>query len=491
MSAKRPNILYIMTDDHGTGGLSCYGSKINTTPNLDRIAQGGMRLDNCYVTYSLCSPSRATILTGKYAHVNGQTSIGGHIFDGSQPTFPKLLQESGYQTAMIGKWHLHSMPTGFDHYSVMWNQGRYFDPDFIEESECGPVWKKTKGYSTDIVVDKCLDWLTGREADKPFMLLCHFKSPHYNWEPDDKHKDMYKDEVIPQPETFNHQYDENGPTEDLQVKLETVHEQWKITHWDPMPQGLSMQEQKERNFQLFIKDYLRCVASVDDNVGRLLDYLDAEGLADDTVVVYTSDNGMFQGEHGWVDKKMMYEESLRVPFLVRYPQAIEAATHSTELVTNCDYAPTILDYAGVDIPEDIQGKSLVPVFGGETPDDWRGAFYYQHWDTGPNGQLANCGVRTKDHKLIWYHHNCDHYQLFDVNNDPLEINDIHGDPAYAEIAADMKALLAQERANVGLTDALEARIFNGEGGAEARREMQAIPQRVTENTQRLAQNTGQ
>ena len=179
MSQKRPNILYIMTDDHGAGGLSCYGSKINQTPNLDRIADGGMRLDNCYVTYSLCSPSRATILTGKYAHINGQASIGGHIFDGSQPTFPKLLQASGYETALIGKWHLHSMPTGFDHYSVMWNQGRYFDPDFIEESECGPVWKETKGYSTDIVVDKCLDWLQGRESEKPFMLLCHFKSPHY------------------------------------------------------------------------------------------------------------------------------------------------------------------------------------------------------------------------------------------------------------------------------------------------------------------------
>ena len=491
MSEKRPNILYIMTDDHGTGGLSCYDSKINQTPNLDRIAHGGMRLDNCYVTYSLCSPSRATILTGKYAHVNGQASIGGHVFNGSQPTFPQLLRASGYQTAVIGKWHLHSMPTDFDHYSVMWNQGSYFDPDFIEESECGPVWKKTKGYSTDIVVDKCLDWLAGREAGKPFMLLCHFKSPHYNWEPDNKHKDMYRDEVIPEPETFNHEYDENGPTEQLQVKLETVHEQWKVTHWNPMPQGLCMQEQKERNYQLFIKDYLRCVASVDDNVGRLLDYLDREGLTDDTVVMYTSDNGMFQGEHGWVDKKMMYEESLRVPFLVRYPRAISAATNSTDLVTNCDYAPTILEYAGVDVPEDIQGRSLVPVLGGETPEDWRGVFYYQHWDTSPDGELANCGVRTKDYKLIWYNHNNDHYQLFDVNNDPLEVDDVHADPEYAEIAADMKALLAQERANVGLTDALEARIFNGEGDAEARREMQAIPRRVTENTERLAQIAGE
>ena len=482
---KRPNIVYIMTDDHGTGALSCYGSQINQTPNLDRIANGGMRLDNCYVTYSLCSPSRAAILTGKYAHINGQTSIGGHVFDGSQQTFPKLLQEAGYQTAIIGKWHLHSMPTGFDHYSVMWNQGSYFDPDFIEESEHGPVWTKTKGYSTDIVVDKCLDWLDTRNEEDPFMLLCHFKSPHYNWEPDEKHKDMYKDETIPEPETFNHRFDEgSGPSEALQVKLETVHEQWKITHWDPMPEGLSMQEQKERNFQHFIKDYLRCVASVDDNVGRLLDYLDEQGLAENTVVMYTSDNGMFQGEHGWVDKKMMYEESLRVPFLVRYPEAIATGSHSTDLAICCDYASTILDYAGVEIPSDIQGRSLVPVFAGETSRDWRSAFYYQHWDINPDGELANCGVRTKDFKLIWYNHNYDHYQLFDVNKDPMEVNDVYGDPDYAEARDTMRDLLRQKRENVGLTDELESQIFNS-GGQEARQQMNAILKMLEENTAKL------
>ncbi|MYF17329.1 MAG: sulfatase-like hydrolase/transferase, partial [Gemmatimonadetes bacterium] len=339
MPDKRPNILYIMTDDHGTGALSCYGSQINHTPNMDRIAHGGMRLDNCYVTYSLCSPSRASILTGKYAHLHGQTSIGGNIFDGTQQTFPRLLQDAGYQTAIIGKWHLHSIPTGFDHYSVMWNQGSYFDPRFIEPGEHGPVWKESRGYSTDLVTDKCLNWLKDRDTEQPFMLLCHFKSPHYNWEPDEKHETMYQDETISEPETFDHNFgDSPVPPEALQVKLETVHEQWNITHWDAMPEGLSMQQQKHRNYQYFIKDYLRCVASVDDNIGRLLDYLDEQDLVENTIVAYTSDNGMFQGEHGWVDKKMMYEESLRVPFLIRYPREIAAGTHTNDMVINLDYA---------------------------------------------------------------------------------------------------------------------------------------------------------
>lgn len=397
MADRRPNILFIMTDDHGIGALSCYGSAINETPHLDRIANGGMRLDNSYVTYSLCSPSRAAILTSKYAHLNGQTSIGGTFFDGSQQTFPKLLRQAGYQTAVVGKWYLHSIPTGFDHYSVMWNQGSYFDPAFIEPSEQGPVWKDTQGYSTDLVVDKCLDWLGGRDADKPFVLLCHFKSPHYTWEPDEKHKTMYAGETIPEPETFDHDFgDSPVPPEALQVRLETVHEQWNIRHWDPMPKGLSIEEQKRRNYQYFIKDYLRCVASVDDNVGRLLDYLDAGGLSENTIVVYTSDNGMFQGEHGWTDKKMMYEESLRVPSLIRYPQEITAGTINSDLVINLDYAPTFLEYAGLPVPEDMQGRSLVSLLTGKTPNDWRTIFYYQHFDIQPDGELANCGVRTKD-----------------------------------------------------------------------------------------------
>ncbi|MDP6040541.1 MAG: DUF4976 domain-containing protein, partial [Candidatus Latescibacteria bacterium] len=310
--------------------------------------------------------------------------------------------------------------------------------------------------------------------------------PHWTWEPDEKHMDMYRDETVSEPETFNHTFgDSPVPPEALQINLATVHEKWNITRWGSMPEGLSMQEQKERNFQCFIKDYLRCVASVDDNVGRLLDYLDEQGLTEDTIVVYTSDNGMFQGEHGWVDKKMMYEESLRVPFLVRYPQEIAEGSHSTDLVTNCDYAPTLLEYAGVDVPADIQGRSLVPVLAGEAPEDWRSVFYYQHWDTSPDGELANCGVRTKDFKLIWYNHNYDHYQLFDVNKDPSEVNDIYGDPDYAETVEEMKALLRQERERVGVTDEVEESIFNGDGLNSARERMNAIVQMLDENTARL------
>ena len=490
MATRRPNILYIMTDDHGTGALRCYGSRINQTPNLDRIAHGGMRLDKCYVTYSLCSPSRASILTGKYAHLHGQTSIGGNIFDGSQQTFPQLLQAAGYQTAIVGKWHLHSIPTGFDHYSVMWGQGAYFDPKFIEPSAHGPVWKESRGYSTDLVVDKCLDWLAGCAPDKPFLLLCHFKSPHYNWEPDEKHEAMFQDETIPEPETFDHAFgDSPVPPEALQVKLETVHEQWNITHWDEMPAGLSIAEQKRRNYQYFIKDYLRCVASVDDNVGRLLDYLDERGLTDNTVVVYTSDNGMFQGEHGWVDKKMMFEESLRVPFLIRYPGEIAAGSHADELAINLDYAPTLLEYAGQSVPADIQGRSLLPVLSGNAPADWRTAFYYQHFDIHSDGELANCGVRTEEFKLIWYNHNYDHYQLFDLKNDPSETRDVSEDPEYASTVRDMKALLQSERAKAGLTDALEDQIFNSENIPQTRNQMNALLAMIDANT-RKAEGAG-
>ena len=272
---------------------------------------------------------------------------------------------------------------------------------------------------------------------------------------------MYRDEVMPEPPTFNHRYSEPVPPNALQVKLETVHDQWKITHWEPMPEGLSLQEQKERNFQYFIKDYLRCVASIDDNVGRLLDYLDAEGLSENTIVSYTSDNGMFQGEHGWVDKKMMYEESLRVPFMVRFPGRIEAGSHCSDLVINLDYAPTFLEYAGLPIPDDVQGRSAVPVLSGNTPDDWRSVLYYQHFDTSPDGELANCGVRTKEHKLIWYNHNYDNYQLFDVSKDPSEVNDVFNHPDFTDVADRMKNLLFQERQHAGLTDEMETRIFSG------------------------------
>ncbi len=486
---KRPNILYIMTDDHGTGGLSCYGSKVNQTPNMDRIANEGLRLDNCYVTYSLCSPSRAAILTGKYAHKNGQTSIGGNVFDGSQQTFPSLLRGAGYETAIIGKWHLHCVPNWFDYYSVMWQQGSYFDPKFIEESEEGPVWKANIGYSSDLVVDKCLDWLDRkRNSEKPFMLLCHFKSPHYNWEPDEKHQAMYEDLTMPEPESFDHSFGSPVPPERLQVKLETVHEQWKITHWDDMPEGMSPQEQKKWNYQRFLKDYLRCVASVDDNIGRLLKYLDEQGLTENTVVVYTSDNGMFQGEHGWVDKKMMYEESLRVPFLIRYPKLISPGTTSNGLVTNCDYAPTFLELAGEEVPEDIQGTSFVRLLDGDVPEDWRSVFYYQHFDTSPDGELANCGVRMQEFKLIWYNHNFDNYQLFDLRKDPYEMNDVYGDPEYAPKAEEMKSLLHRERERIGLTDEVEDRIFSGEGSADARRQIGEIVEMIDANSARLEGN---
>jgi len=342
LSGNRPNIVFIMPDDHAAHALSCYGSKINKTPNLDRIAEEGIRFNNCFCTNSICAPSRAVILTGKYSHLNGVTD-NRVKFDGSQQTFPKLLQKAGYQTAMIGKWHLKSEPTGFDYWNVLPGQGVYHNPTMIEMGQR----KKYTGYVSDIITDHCLKWLKERKGSKPFCLMYQHKAPHRRWEPAKRYAKLYEDVDIPLPETFNDDY----KTRSAAATAATMTIERHLTRSDVKmnpPKGLAGQALKRWKYQRYIKDYLRCVASVDDNVGRFLDYLDAAGLTENTVVIYTSDQGFFLGDHGWFDKRFMYDESLRMPLLVRYPKEIKPGSVNDDIVLASPSPPTcrVAPFAG-------------------------------------------------------------------------------------------------------------------------------------------------
>lgn len=451
-TSRRPNVLFIMSDDHAAHAIGAYGSRINETPHLDRLANEGMRLDNCFCTNSICAPSRATILTGTYNHINGVKTLGDNL-DGRQVTFPKLLQAAGYQTAMIGKWHLghggHYDPTGFDDWSVLPEQGDYYDPEFIERDAA----RTYEGYVTDIITDKSLDWIRGRDPDRPFLLMCHHKAPHRHWEPDEKHKHLYEHIDIPEPPTFNDDYATRSQAA-VQAKMR-IDDLNELDTKGPPPEGLSPEEVRKWKYQRYIKDYLRCIASIDDNVGRMLDFLDASGLADDTIVVYTSDQGFFLGDHGWFDKRFMYEESLRMPFLIRYPREIAPGSVGEAMALNADFAPTFLDYAGLPKHERMQGESLRPMLGGEAPNDWRTAMYYRYWMhlDGCHEVYAHYGIRTHRHKLIYYYAQAlgttdsrdesrpAEWECFDLEADPYELNNVYGDPAYAGIVAELKARL--------------------------------------------------
>jgi len=463
-AVKRPNIIFIMTDDHASHAMSCYGSKINKTPNLDRIAQGGMRYDNCFCTNSICAPCRAVILTGKHSHINGVID-NRKTFDGSQQTFPKLLQKAGYQTAMIGKWHLKTDPTGFDYWNVLPGQGTYYNPAMKEMGQ----QKKYTGYTTDIITDHALKWLKGRNKDKPFCLMYHHKAPHRAWEPGPKHLTMYDDVTMPEPKTLFDDYSGRGRAakeQDMSIEKTMNARDLKLTP----PRNLTPKQKKLwdaaynpknnafRNanltgktlvrwkYQRYIKDYLRCIASVDDNVGRLLDYIDTSGLAENTIVIYTSDQGFYLGDHGWFDKRFMYEESLRMPLLVRYPREIKAGSVNTDLVQNLDFAPTFLDFAGVPVPADMQGRSIRSLLGGKTPRSWRKSIYY-HYHEYPavHSVKRHYGVRTNRYKLIHFYYDIDEWELYDLEKDPDEIKNVLADPAYADIGKDLKAELKRLR----------------------------------------------
>ena len=369
MPDERPNILFIMSDDHAAHALSCYGSRINKTPNLDRIADEGMRFDNVFCTNSICTPSRAAILTGTYNHINGVTTLSTPM-DNTLPTFVKDLKASGYQTGVFGKWHLGQgaahEPTGFDDWAVLPGQGLYHNPTFIFKGSEGSSRRPVKGYVTDLITDMSLDFLRARDLEKPFFLMCHHKAPHREWEPDEKHAGMYLDEDIPEPETLYDDY-ANRASAAAAAKMRVGPHMNRTDIKAEIQYDLPEMELRKWAYQRYIKDYLRVVASIDDNVGRLLDYLDEVGLAENTVVVYTSDQGFFLGDHGWYDKRFMYEESLRMPYIMRYPKGIEAGGVNDDMILNVDFAPTYLELAGLPAPEAMQGKQLRAAAG------WRDA----------------------------------------------------------------------------------------------------------------------
>jgi arylsulfatase A-like enzyme len=464
-ASTRPNIVFIMSDDHAAHAMSCYGSRINRTPHLDRIAEGGMRLDRCFCTNSICTPSRAAILAGTHNHVNGVTTLSTPM-DNRLLTFPKVLRQAGYQTAMFGKWHLGlgaaHCPAGFDDWAVFPGQGRYHNPEFIFPGPDGGVSRTIKGYATDLVTDLCLDWLRRRDRNSPFCLLCHHKAPHRPWYPDEKHAHLFLNEDIPEPDTLYDDYANRAAAAAAATMRVGVH----MTVTDlkcEMPTGFSEHDLRKWAYQRYIKDYLRVIASVDDNVGRLLDYLDREGLADNTVVVYTSDQGFFLGDHGWYDKRFMYEESLRMPFVLRYPREVKPGSVNDDIVTNVDFAPLFLDLAGAAIPAEFQGRSFRPLLQGRTPADWPDAMYYRYWMHGSKDHnvAAHYGIRTKTHKLIYYYadplgqpgatgERCEpEWELFDLEADPRELRNVIREPAYARIAFDLKRRLHELQQQVG------------------------------------------
>ena len=461
---KRPNIIFIMTDDHASHALSCYGSKINKTPNLDRIANEGMLFKNSFCTNSICAPCRAVILTGKYSHLNGVTD-NRQRFDGSQQTFPKLLRKAGYKTAMIGKWHLKTDPTGFDYWNVLPGQGAYYNPAMKEMGQ----QKKYTGYVTDIITNHALKWLKGLEPGEPFCLMYQHKAPHRRWEPGPKHLTMYDNVTMPEPDNLFDDYSNRGRAakeQDMSIAKTMTPNDLKLTP----PRGLTPEQQKlwdaaygpkneafkkanlqgkelvRWKYQRYIKDYLRCIASVDDNVGRVLDYLDESGLAENTVVFYTADQGFYLGDHGWFDKRFMYEESLRMPLMVRCPKHIKAGSTSDEIVLNLDFAPTFLQIAGVEAPADMQGESIAPILQGNTPGNWRKSMYYHYYEyPGAHSIKKHYGVRTGRYKLIHFYYNIDEWELYDLAKDPREMNNIYGDASYADTVKELKAELKRLR----------------------------------------------
>jgi arylsulfatase A-like enzyme len=479
---RRPNILFIYTDDHSTAAVGAYGSLINATPNIDRLAAEGMLFGSAFCTNGICAPARAVVLTGLHSHKNGVPDNGAR-FDGSQTTFPQLLQAAGYDTALIGKWHLKSDPTGFDHWEVLPGQGHYYAPDF--DSAAGR--RRIEGYATEITTDLALEWLDGREdQDRPFLLMCQHKAPHRSWMPGPAQHELLVDEQIPEPVTLfddhsgqgtaareqemsiaHHMYDVHDlkliPNEQEAAELEGP-DKWADTLLDRMTSEqrtawdaayVPIDETYDRDpptgdelvswkYQRYIKDYLRCISSVDDNVGRMLDWLEENDLADNTIVVYSSDQGFFLGEHGWYDKRFMYEPALRLPLIVRWPGVTEPGTRDDHLVQNLDLAQTFLDAAGVAAPQSMQGASLLPLLAGADPDDWRESIYYEYFEKGVHNVQPHHGVRTARHKLMRFP-GLDEWELYDLELDPHEMTSVHDDPAYAAVRAELEQELQRLR----------------------------------------------
>ncbi|MGC6564073.1 MAG: sulfatase [Akkermansiaceae bacterium] len=470
-AAERPNIVFIFTDDHCEQALSAYDPSRMTTPHMDRLAKEGMLFDRCYVTNAICGPSRAVIMTGKYSHLNGFMT-NGNTFDGFQQTFPKLLQKAGYQTAVLGKWHLKSTPQGFDHFQILPGQGAYYNPAMrIMDGEGKEKPIKVTGYTTDIITDLTLDWIKEkRDPDKPFMVMCQHKAPHRNWQPGPDYLTWLDDKTIPEPETLFDDY--KGRTSaaseqtmeikrhlnanDLKLNKPRGLNPEQLEKWNAAygPKNEAFEKAKETmtekeiiqwKYQRYVKDYLRCVKSVDDGIGRILDYLDESGLAENTIVIYSSDQGWYLGEHGWYDKRWMYEESLRTPLLVRWPGTVKAGSRNDDIVSNLDFAETFLDAAGVEVPGDMQGRSLVPLLKGSTPEDWRKSFYYHYYEfPGAHSVARHYGVTNGRHKLISYYQKGE-WELFDLKKDPDEMKSVYYEEEYLAVRKEMESELARLR----------------------------------------------
>ena len=443
--SSRPNILFIMTDDHAAHAISAYGSKINKTPHLDKLAGEGIRLDRCFVTNSICTPSRAAILTGKYSHKNGVPVF--NRFDGSQQTVAKLLQSAGYHTGMFGKWHLGSDPTGFDRWKILPGQGAYHDPVFYTSS----ARKKETGYCTDLITDFSIEFLDQRPKEKPFFLMCHQKAPHRNWQPREDKKAKWAKVQVPLPETFDDDYAGKSDA----AREATMRVEDHLTPNDVKekpPEGLSGRDLKIWKYQRYMQDYLACVESVDDNIGRLMDYLDKQGLRDNTLVIYTSDQGFFLGDHGWYDKRFMYEESLRMPFLARWPGKVKPGTTSGDMVLNVDFAPTFLAAAGLPVPADMQGKNALGVLAGNTPAGWRTDMYYRYYHYPADHRVQpHIGVRTLTHKLIHFN-KIDQWELYDLTVDPREKRNLISEPGQQAKVAELKSRLMALKKELGDED---------------------------------------
>jgi arylsulfatase A-like enzyme len=463
-SGKRPNILFMMADDHAANAMGCYGSRLAPfapTRNIDRLAQEGMRLDNCFCTNSICVPSRATIMTGQYSHTHGVYTLRDSL-DPEAPNVAKLLQEAGYQTALIGKWHLKTQPTGFDYWTVLPGQGRYVNPQMNEMG----TEKTYEGYCTDIITDLSLQWLDQRSEDKPFMLMTHFKNSHEPWYWADRYADLFKDVELPEPASLFEDKQHRSPgSETYGYTMDSMasrQERGKYRSGVPDRTGLSLEDRRRDAYQQFIKDYLRCIAGIDDNVGRILNALDETGLAENTVVIYTSDQGYFLGEHNYIDKRWMFEESMQMPFLIRYPREIAAGSVNSDLIINNDFAPLFLDYAGVPTPEFMQGRSFRSNLAGNMPSDWRDAVYYRYWMH--TNRPAHYGIRTHNYKLIFFYGlplgktgtveepTLPGWELYDLESDPGELNNVYDDPAYADVVKDLKNRLFALKQQIGDTD---------------------------------------
>lgn len=496
----RPNILFIMSDDHSENAISCYNNTLIHTPNIDRLANEGIRFTNSFVTNSICAPSRATMLTGKYSNKNGLRDNRDE-FNGEQMTFVKELQKVGYDTYIIGKWHLKTNPTGFNDWQILIDQGEYYNPTFIENG----TEKNYIGYTTEIITDKALDLLKNRDKDKPFCLLVHQKAPHRNWMPEEKYLDAYNNKEIPLPENFYDDYKNREAAADADMRVANMYfghdfkikkeyygketgtggrkqfaplseESWMKTYnsltdeqrkvWDKHYDAIG-KEFKESNltgkqliewkYQRYMKDYLSCILSVDDNVGRLLNYLDDNDLAENTIVVYTSDQGFYLGEHGWYDKRFMYEESLRTPLLIRYPKEIRPNQVCDKMVLNLDYAPTFLDFAGLNIPSEMQGESLKGICEGNNSINWRNSIYYHYYEYPHGWHDVKChyGIRTERYKLIHFYNDIDTWELYDLYNDPHEMNNIYNNPESADIIINLKYELEKLQTKYGDTNPTE------------------------------------